>query len=354
MRELEKPVARVFRRLRYQRFLTVLIWSLALTLLIVAGVIAGEKLLNRSLPGPAWLPFAAAGLTGLVFAAAISLATGPSRMDAAIALDRVFHLNERVSSALSLPADLRESPAGLALIADATRKVSDLDVGAEFGLRLPRRAWVVLIPATTAVLLLFAPALIPKLAQIKAAEKVDFKAIAKQTEMLHQENRQPAPGNRQGKVPRGRQAPGARSRRKPTTSPRPRRPAKTSSWSSSIRSPTSSRNVRNSSGRRNRSIASSSSSRIWRSQGPADEFVKDLAKGDFKKAAEQLQKLQEKLQSGKMIGSREKGPQGTDRRNGQEAERSGQPRTAQEAARGSSQERRPDPAAIRARDGKTQ
>jgi hypothetical protein len=35
-------------------------------------------------------------------------------------------------------------------------------------------------------------------------------------------------------------------------------------------------------------------------QGPADQFAKDLAKGDFKKAAEQLQKLQEKLQSGKM------------------------------------------------------
>ena len=29
-------------------------------------------------------------------------------MDAAVALDRVFHLNERVSSAFSLPADLRK------------------------------------------------------------------------------------------------------------------------------------------------------------------------------------------------------------------------------------------------------
>ena len=51
MRELEKPVARVFRRLRYQRFLTALVWSWAIALAIVAGVIAGEKLLNRSLPG---------------------------------------------------------------------------------------------------------------------------------------------------------------------------------------------------------------------------------------------------------------------------------------------------------------
>ena len=42
------------------------------------------------------------------------------------------------------------------------------------------------------------------------------------------------------------------------------------------------------------------------SQGPADEFAKDLAKGDFKKAAEQLKKLQEKLQSGKMTEAEKK------------------------------------------------
>ena len=54
MRELEKPVARVFRRLRAQRFLAALVWSWAVGLAIVAGVIAGEKLLNRTLPGPDW------------------------------------------------------------------------------------------------------------------------------------------------------------------------------------------------------------------------------------------------------------------------------------------------------------
>jgi myosin heavy subunit len=41
-------------------------------------------------------------------------------------------------------------------------------------------------------------------------------------------------------------------------------------------------------------------------QGPADQFAKDLARGDFKKAADQLQKLQEKLQSGKMTEAEKK------------------------------------------------
>ena len=112
MLDLQKPVARVFRRLRYQRFLTALVWSWAMTLAIVACLIAAEKLLNRTLPGPSWVPFAVAAGVGLVIAAVFSLATGPSRLDAAIALDRVFHLNERVSTALTLPADLRSTPAG--------------------------------------------------------------------------------------------------------------------------------------------------------------------------------------------------------------------------------------------------
>src|SRR5262249_56585818 len=100
MRELQKPVARVFRRLRGQRFLAALVWSWAIGLAIVAAVIAGEKLLNRTMPGPEWLPFAVVGGLGVLVAGAIAILSGPSRMDAAIAIDRVFHLNERLSTAM--------------------------------------------------------------------------------------------------------------------------------------------------------------------------------------------------------------------------------------------------------------
>ncbi len=112
MRDLEKPVARVYRRLRYQRFLAALVWSWAIGLAIVAGVIGGEKLLNRFLPVADWVPFAVAGGLGVLAAGVVAMVSGPSRMDAAVAIDRVFHLNERLSSALTLPEDLRESPAG--------------------------------------------------------------------------------------------------------------------------------------------------------------------------------------------------------------------------------------------------
>ena len=137
MRELERPIGRVWRRMRFQRFLTALVWCWGAALAVVAVALAIEKVGGRALPGPAWLPFAIAGGVGLVAAALIALLEGPSRVDAAVAIDRVFHLNERLSTALTLPAELRETPAAQALLADAIRHLSALDLDAEFGPTLP-------------------------------------------------------------------------------------------------------------------------------------------------------------------------------------------------------------------------
>src|SRR5262245_51533049 len=184
MRELEKPVAQGFRRMRSQRFLTALVWSWAIGLIVVAGVIGAEKLLNRRLPAPDWVPFAVAGAVGVLVAAGVAILSGPSRLDAAVAIDQAFHLHEPLSSALTLPEDLRERPAGQALSADAAKTVTDLDVAADFALRLPRRAWILLLPASVAVLLVFAPPLVPKSAQARTSEQLETKALAKQAQAL--------------------------------------------------------------------------------------------------------------------------------------------------------------------------
>ena len=121
MRELEKPVARVFRRLRYQRFLAALVWSWAIALAIVAGVIGGEKLLNRRFRGRIGCRSRWPAGVGLLVAAVIR-DRSPARAGwtPRSRLDRVFHLNERVSSALIAAARTcaRRRP-GEALIADA-------------------------------------------------------------------------------------------------------------------------------------------------------------------------------------------------------------------------------------------
>ena len=184
MRELEKPVSRVFRRLRFQRFVTTLIWSLAITFLLVAVLLGSLKALNLVMPGPDWAPFAVAGAVAVLIAALVAVFTGASRLDAAVAIDRVFHLNERLSSALTLPDDLRESPAGQALIADAVRKVADLDVARH----LPPAAAPSLGRADSRRPG-GAPALRPRLdsphdPRPRPSPRFDTKALAKQTQAL--------------------------------------------------------------------------------------------------------------------------------------------------------------------------
>ena len=56
MRELEKPVSRVFRRLRFQRFVTTLVWALATAFLLVAVLLGTLKVLNLVMPGRSGLP----------------------------------------------------------------------------------------------------------------------------------------------------------------------------------------------------------------------------------------------------------------------------------------------------------
>jgi hypothetical protein len=305
MRELEKPVARVFRRLRSQRFLTVLLWSWSIALALVAGLIAGERLLNRTVPGPEWAPFAAAGLMGLVVAAGVALLSGPSRLDAALALDRVFHLNERMSSALALPADLRETSAGRALIADAAKKVAHLDVAAEFGLRLPRRAWVILIPASAAVLLLFAPALVPKIAQAKTSQQVDTKAMVKQTELLSKKISSQRQAIDKQKFPEAEKLLAKIEKKAEDLAKAP--PGAKDKLMVELNSLTDALKERQkqlgSPEQINRQLQQL---KEMANHGPADQFAKDLARGEFKKAADALQKLQEKLKSGKLSESEKK------------------------------------------------
>jgi myosin heavy subunit len=306
MRELEKPVARVFRRLRYQRFVTTLVWSFAVGLVIVAGVIGAEKLMGRNLPAPDWVPFAAAGAMGMMVAAGFAIFSGPSRLDAAVAIDRVFHLNERLSSALTLPEDLRQTPAGIALIADAVKKVTDLDVAAEFGLRLPRRAWVVLIPATASVLLLFAPAwVVRNSAQAKSTEVVDTKAMAKQTQALTKKIASQRENIDKEKFPEAEKLLAQIQKKTDDLAKAP--PAAKDKLMVELNSLTDALKERQKQlGTPEQVNRQLKQLKDMGSQGPADDFAKDLARGDFMKAAEELKKLQEKIQSNKLTEAEKK------------------------------------------------
>ena len=258
------------------------------------------------LPGPDWTPFAIAGGLGIVLAGIVAIATGPSRMDAAIAIDRAFHLNERLSSALTLPEELRESPAGRALLADAIRKMNDLDVAAEFGLRMPRRSWVVLIPATAAVLLLFTPALVPSIVQAKNADpKVDTKALAKQTQKLSKKIASQREAIDKEKFPEAEQLLAAIQKKTDELAKAP--PAAKDKLMVELNMLTDALKDRQKQlGSPEQIDRQLKQLKEMASEGPADEFAKELARGDFQKAAQELKKLQEKMASGKLTEKEKK------------------------------------------------
>ena len=300
MQELDKPIGRVWRRMRFQRFLSALVWSWGGALALVAVALVVEKTTNRTLPGPDWMPFAVAGGLGLLVAGAVAALGGPSRIDAAVAIDRAFHLNERLSTALTLPPDLLESSAGRALLADAVRHVADLDVRPAFGPRLPRLAWVPLIPAGLAVALLFVPELSQLRAQAKSADRpLDKKVVTEQTKALGKKIASQRQEMDKTKFPEADKILAQIEKATDELAKAP--PAKKDKALVELNKLTDALKDRQkqlgSPEQINRQLQQL---KDLSNTGPADQFGKDLAKGDFLKAANELKKLQEKLKSGKL------------------------------------------------------
>ncbi|MEX2168589.1 MAG: hypothetical protein WD851_04725 [Pirellulales bacterium] len=152
MDKLLSQVRRARQRLVLEQFLSRLVGCLFGTLLVAAVAIAVPKVIVlENLPAwwaNAWLGSAAAA--GVIAAGVWTLAARRTSLDAAMEIDRRFELRERVASSLSLDADDRESEAGQALVSDAVRAISRIEVRDKFGIGIDRRAWLPLVPATLA------------------------------------------------------------------------------------------------------------------------------------------------------------------------------------------------------------
>ena len=235
-------------------------------------------------------------------AALIAGLTGPDRTDAAVALDRAFGLNERLSTALTLPEELRETSAGRALIADAIRHVADLDVADRFGLSIPRRAWVPIIPALLAVVILFVPELSRRAsgnAGASTTPKQDKQVVAKQSSTLgHKMAEQRKQMDKQKFAEAERLLAEVEKTANDLAKAPPAEKDKALMALNKLTDALKERQKQLGSPEQvNRQLQQL---KDMASQGPADDFAKALAKGDFEKAAKELSQLKEKLASGKM------------------------------------------------------
>jgi hypothetical protein len=167
MDAIQKEVRRVGRRLALREFFFALgwCWFVALSVLLIVMAVA------RFYPLPVRDGAVAAATLGVGLLAALFLTwrRSPRVLAAAWEIDRRFELKERVSSTLAMNSVERESDAGKALVADADARLKRLNLGERFSLTPPRQLFLPLAPAALALLLALRPAATRQL----AAETID-------------------------------------------------------------------------------------------------------------------------------------------------------------------------------------
>jgi len=184
MEPLERQVRRAQVRLNGQRFLIVLSWCCFATLLAAAIAIGVDKFWPFGLPvGGTMIAALAAGICSAV---GWTWLHRDRHLDAAIELDRRFQLKERVSSALSLTESDRETEVGRALVADASKRAADLQVGEQFLIRPNRWSLLPLAPALLAlvVAVFVNPIVDPQTAEATTAVTKSRKQVKKSSETL--------------------------------------------------------------------------------------------------------------------------------------------------------------------------
>ncbi len=297
MDELQRQVRRAQRRLAWQRLVGALGWCWFTSLLAAVALIAVDK--YHPLGVADWIWGVAALAAGLLAALAWTVLTRRKPLDAAIEIDRRYHLKERISSTLAMPVETRQSEAGQALVEDALRRVGRIDLAEKFAVAPPRQLAVPLLPAVAAVLvaLLVSPAAVNQQASGNSATAAETKQqVKKATEMLRRnlaDRRQQA--EKQGlkdatdllkKLEEG-------SKQLAEEPQREKAMVKLNDLSRQLQ-------------QRRQELGGAEKLKQQLDQlkkvdqGPADKLAKALAHGDFKKAAEELKKLQEQLDNKKL------------------------------------------------------
>lgn len=163
---LETRVRQARRRLITQTLLNRLglAWGCALALGLVWFVVEPVAIPGAK-PFLKWAILG--GLAGAATAVGVWLArrAAPSPLTAALAIDQRFDLKERVTTALSLSPHDQSSPAGQALLADANAKLERVAVAGKFPVRIGWRA--LFLPAQAlaiALLALYPPPVLTTLA----------------------------------------------------------------------------------------------------------------------------------------------------------------------------------------------
>lgn len=298
MDAIEKQVRRAQRRLGLQRFVGLLGWTCTATLGAAAVLVLIDRFWPLGLVVWAWLGGAA--VLGLIMAWIWAVATARGPIDAAVEIDRRFGLKERVSSTLALSPEDRETPSGQALIKDAARRVERINVSDRMKVTAPRRLLYPLIPVAFAMvfLALIGPSGDGGAAQAKAGAAKVQKQIKKSAKKLDQQiAQQRKKAERQGlKEIRDVLKLLQRDLKKLQENPPADRKEALKKLNDLAKQLQQQREKFSGA----EGLRDQLKQLNQLKQGPADKLAKALKQGDFKKAAEELEKLRREMASDKL------------------------------------------------------
>ncbi len=305
MRGLIKPAEQVRRRLGLDRFLSCWVVTLAL-LLALALVVEAVRVLKLGV-----VPIATLGVVGIAVGVSV-LGAGfwawwkrPSLLDAAFEIDKVFGLDERLSTVLSLAGDGARPEVVEALVKDTERRLEGVDVASGFGLKRPRLAWIPIVPAVLIGVLTLLPEawLAGQKAEAKGLKSAAIEARKQTSQLLKKVSQTMAEKRKQ--QPKAAMA-GETAKvlaelekaidalGKAPPSDRKQAMVELNKMADTVQE------RRKQVGSLEQMTRQLEQLKEMTAGTPAEEVGRELARGNFDKAAEQMKKLQEKMKSGEL------------------------------------------------------
>ena len=301
MDELKKQVGRAHSRLTWQRFVALLVRMLFAAFVVTLVAAAIPKLRPLPIDGQtwSWSWFIGSAAVAVIATAVWTLATRKSKLEAAIELDQRFGLKERVSSTLTLSDDELQSDAGKALLDDATRRVTQVEVSEKFR---SQPHWWNLLPLAPALAVFLVTVLIPDavpqksstaVASSETKQRLDRTAESLKKKLAERKKRAEAQGLKEASDVFSKIEKGVDDMKKLEDVDRKKALVKLNNLADEIK-------------QRRDKIGDPDKMRKQFNQmkdlmsGPADRMNDALRKGDMKKAISEIQQLGEKLKTEKL------------------------------------------------------
>jgi len=183
---IQKQIKRAHRRLTSQIFLKHLSIAVFICLAIALIGVAVPKLWFIPVEKNTWVASWIGSSLGLALLSAIVMTwvKRPQRLIAAVEVDRRFGLKERLSSALHLSSNDRQTPVGAALLQDAAGRAERIDIRDKFPVGFSRQHLWLLIPALITLGAWFIPEAEKPISKSTIASNVQLNQIKNATKPL--------------------------------------------------------------------------------------------------------------------------------------------------------------------------